>query len=306
MTDRAAQARGLRARVVLIAGRGAQADALARALGSLGARPVQANAPGGNRLGWRELGQGGLDQGGLDRGGLGEGARGQGWFGENVPEPGVLRPGVLRPGVLRPGVLRPGVLRPGAPAPGVALALVDACHPFDQDGPAHARAQAARAGVPLLVLRRPLWRPSVGDRWHRAQDAGHAARLLAPRWRRVFLAVGRDRIAPFAARPARRYFVRVLGPASGARRAERLLRDHRVLAAPGPFDRHGEARLFARLGIDALVARNAGGEGARPKLLAARALGLPVVLIEPPRAPRDSHASVGEIIAALAALAAVP
>jgi precorrin-6A/cobalt-precorrin-6A reductase len=301
MTDRAAQARGLRARVVLIAGRGAQADALARALGSLGARPVQANAPGGNRLGWRELGQGGLDQGGLDRGGLGEGARGQGWFGENVPEPGVLRPGVLRP-----GVLRPGVLRPGAPAPGVALALVDACHPFDQDGPAHARAQAARAGVPLLVLRRPLWRPSVGDRWHRAQDAGHAARLLAPRWRRVFLAVGRDRIAPFAARPARRYFVRVLGPASGARRAERLLRDHRVLAAPGPFDRHGEARLFARLGIDALVARNAGGEGARPKLLAARALGLPVVLIEPPRAPRGAHASVGEIIVALAALAAVP
>jgi precorrin-6A/cobalt-precorrin-6A reductase len=160
--------------------------------------------------------------------------------------------------------------------------------------------------VPLLVLRRPLWRPSVGDRWHRAQDAGHAARLLAPRWRRVFLAVGRDRIAPFAARPARRYFVRVLGPASGARRAERLLRDHRVLAAPGPFDRHGEARLFARLGIDALVARNAGGEGARPKLLAARALGLPVVLIEPPRAPRGAHASVGEIIVALAALAAVP
>jgi precorrin-6A/cobalt-precorrin-6A reductase len=291
MTDRAAQARGLRARVVLIAGRGAQADALARALASLGARPVQANAPGGNRVGWRELGQGGLDRGGLGEGGLGEGARGQGWFGENVPEPGVLRPGVLRP---------------GAPAPGQALALVDACHPFDQDGPAHARAQAARAGVPLLVLRRPLWRPSVGDRWHRAQDAGHAARLLAPRWRRVFLAVGRDRIAPFAARPARRYFVRVLGPASGARRAERLLRDHRVLAAPGPFDRHGEARLFARLGIDALVARNAGGEGARPKLLAARALGLPVVLIEPPRAPRDSHASVGEIIAALAALAAVP
>ncbi|MFT6772357.1 MAG: precorrin-6A/cobalt-precorrin-6A reductase [Paracoccaceae bacterium] len=186
---------------------------------------------------------------------------------------------------------------------GGALALVDACHPFDESGPFAAREQAERAGLPRLVLRRPPWRPGPGDRWLRTPHADTGARLLAPGWRRVLLAVGRDRIAPFARHGRHRFFVRAMAPPEGARPPERLLRDHVLLPDPGPFDLRAEAALFARLRIDVLVARNAGGEGARPKLLAARALGLPAVLIEPPRAPSGALPDIRATVAALAALA---
>lgn len=190
-------------------------------------------------------------------------------------------------------------------APGV-LAVVAACHPFDARGPAAARALARRIGAPHLVLARPLWRPGPGDRWIRARNAAHAARLLRPEWRRVFLAVGRDRIAPFAAIGPRRWFVRAQ-TAPGPLAPERLLRRAQVLDDPGPYAPMAEAALFRRLGIDVLVARNAGGDGARPKILGARALGLPVVLIEPPcAAPSGAHGDVASVISALRALAARP
>lgn len=187
---------------------------------------------------------------------------------------------------------------------GAPLALVSACHPFDDLGPDAALALARRLGLPHLALARPLWRPGPGDRWIRARNPVHAARLLPARWRRVFLAVGRDRIAPFAEAGTRAWFVRAQ-TAPSHRPPERLLRHAALIDNPGPYAPTTEARLLRRLGIDALVVRNAGGDGARPKVLGARMLGLPVVLIDPPRrAPPGAHADVAGVMAALSALAA--
>ncbi len=75
-----------------------------------------------------------------------------------------------------------------------------------------------------------------------------------------------------------------------------------VLPARGPFTADGERALFAERGIDAVVAKNAGGAGAAAKLAAARAAGLPVVMIaRPPPAPGPT---VGDVPAALDWLAA--
>ncbi|MFT4793897.1 MAG: precorrin-6x reductase [Paracoccaceae bacterium] len=185
-----------------------------------------------------------------------------------------------------------------------AIAVVCACHPFDARGPDAARALAHRLGAAHLALRRPLWRPGPGDHWLRARNGVHAARLMPHHWRRVFLAVGRDRIAPFAAAGDRRWFVRAQAPTRGLA-PERLLRHASLLDDPGPYAPAAEARLFRRLGVDVLIARNTGGDGARPKILGARLLGLPVVLIEPPlAAPPGSHRDIASVMAALHRLAA--
>ncbi|WP_198670681.1 precorrin-6A/cobalt-precorrin-6A reductase, partial [Oceanicella sp. SM1341] len=109
-----------------------------------------------------------------------------------------------------------------------------------------------------------------------------AARVAAGRGAgRLFLAVGRDQLAPFrAALPRAALFPRVLG--EGPRP---VLQSGAVLEAPGPFTEAGEAALFARLRIDLVVARNAGGAGGWPKLAAARALGLPALLLARPAPP---------------------
>jgi precorrin-6A/cobalt-precorrin-6A reductase len=58
----------------------------------------------------------------------------------------------------------------------------------------------------------------------------------------------------------------------------------------GPFAVEQEIELLREHGIDVVVSKNSGGQGAGAKIAAARALGLPVVMIERPPAPDSETA----------------
>lgn len=169
-----------------------------------------------------------------------------------------------------------------------------------------ARAAARALGLPYARLVRRRWTPGPGDRWRRVRSPAAAARALDPSWRRIFIALGRDRLRAFERMPGRLLYVRAPGRANGNGAPDapppRLARA-RLLREPGPYDEAGEAILLRRLGVDALVVRNAGGADAWPKLGAARRLGLPVVLVEPPPPGPRSLDGVGAALAWLTALA---
>lgn len=156
-------------------------------------------------------------------------------------------------------------------------AVVDATHPCSRVMPGRAAATATSAGVPRLRLARPPWAPQPGDVWHDADDVHHAARLLTELdARRVLLTVGRLQLAAFA-HVAASFVVRTIEPPHPL-----PLPPVEVVRARGPFSVAEEVDLLRQRGIDAVVTRNAGGGGA--KLTAARALGLPVVVIRRPAA----------------------
>ena len=69
------------------------------------------------------------------------------------------------------------------------------------------------------------------------------------------------------------------------------------LVAVGGFERYGDLALLRREAIELLVCKNAGGSGARAKLIAARTLGLPVVMIDRP--PLADRAEVHDVAAVL-------
>ncbi len=172
--------------------------------------------------------------------------------------------------------------------------LVDATHPFAARISANAALASAATGIPLLALERPAWQPGPGDRWTAAGDIAEAARLLAGPRRRVFLALGRQNLAAFAAQPQHRYLLRLVDPPAGPL----PLPDCALEIARGPFDTAGDLALMRHHGIELVVAKNAGGAGAEAKLAAARVLGLPVLMIaRPAPAPRPSVASVDEVLA---------
>lgn len=159
--------------------------------------------------------------------------------------------------------------------------LVDATHPFARRISAHAAAAAAATGLPLVVLDRPPWQAVRGDAWTRVPDMPAAAAALGPAPRRVFLAIGRQEVAAFRAAPAHAYLVRSVEPPDPADlppRAETLL-------ARGPFAEADERRLLAAHAIEAVVAKNSGGAATYGKIAAARALGLPVVIVDRPARP---------------------
>jgi len=157
-------------------------------------------------------------------------------------------------------------------------AVVDATHPFAATMTAHAVAASARAGVPLLVLRRPGWAEQPGDRWHRVADLAAAAARVPGLGERVFLTTGRQSIAAFAGVDACWFLSRSVEPPEPPL-PERV----EVVLDRGPFTLDGERALLAEHRIDVLVSKDSGGGTA--KLDAARERGLPVVLVDRPPLP---------------------
>ncbi len=170
------------------------------------------------------------------------------------------------------------VLVDGVPDPLIARAVIDASHPCERDIHARVAARCAAQGVPLLRYARPGWTAGEGDDWQVVPDGEAARAALDPTWSRVFLCLGRDERAAFTGNEGRHYLVRTRrdDPASEG------LVDFTLTAKAGPFTARSEADLMRDHRIDVLITRDAGGEGAYPKIEGARLLGLPVVLIARP------------------------
>jgi precorrin-6A/cobalt-precorrin-6A reductase len=160
-------------------------------------------------------------------------------------------------------------------------AIVDATHPFADRMPAHAAAAAARVGVPRLRLVRPPWVAGRGDDWHEVCDlAGAADRLAAIGAQRVFLAVGRQHLGPFASLTGVHTVVRSIEPPEGP-----LPPGAELVTARPPFTVDDELDLLRAHAVEAVVARNSGAPATEAKVVAARMLGIPVVMVRRPAPP---------------------
>lgn len=172
--------------------------------------------------------------------------------------------------------------------------VVDATHPFAERVSQHAAVACAAAGVPRLVLLRPPWSPQDGDNWITVADGEQAAASLEDLGRRVFLSVGRQELAPYGRLTEHWFLIRMIDPPD----QPLALPAHEVVIGRGPFEEAEERSLLQTHGIEALVSKNSGGSATYAKIAAARALGLPVVVIErPPPPPGEPVASVGEAVA---------
>lgn len=171
--------------------------------------------------------------------------------------------------------------------------VIDATHPFAAQMSTNAVAACAAEGVPLIALERAPWVAREGDCWTHVPDLAAAVTALAGPAKRAFLAIGRQHIDAFAAQPQHRYLLRLVDQPTGP-----LPFPADVVVARGPFDVAGDTALLQDHRIEVVVAKNAGGKGAVAKITAARALGLPVVMIDRPVIPpRRVAQSVAEVMA---------
>jgi precorrin-6A/cobalt-precorrin-6A reductase len=171
--------------------------------------------------------------------------------------------------------------------------LVDATHPFAAQMSRHAVRAAAQAGIPLTALTRPPWRPEEGDRWTMVPDLPAALAALAGPPRRILLALGRMHVDAFRVQPQHHYLLRFVD----APLVPPPLPDHHLLVDRGPFDADRDTALLRVHAIDLVLCKNAGGTGASAKLVAARRLGLPVLMIDRP--PLPARIAVHDVAAAL-------
>ncbi len=160
-------------------------------------------------------------------------------------------------------------------------AVIDATHPFAANMQWNAHTACLQVGVRRLRLLRPGWTAQPGDRWSRVTDlTGAAAALSASGADRVLLTTGRQELAPFAHLSPMWFLIRSIEmPVIPAGMQAEV-----VLARP-PFTVKSELELLRMHSIEIIVTKDSGADATAAKLVAARQLGLGVVMVDRPQSP---------------------
>lgn len=165
--------------------------------------------------------------------------------------------------------------------------LVDAVHPFAARISIHAFDAANAAKVKLIRIERPPWKPDSGDHWHNVPSLEDAVAVL-PEKATVFVTIGRQQLGAFLERQD----ITVVARAIEGPKIEIPSNWTMILAQP-PFTLEEECALFEEHGIDYLITKNAGGSETREKLLAARQLKKPVIMID--RLPKPQARTFSDV-----------
>lgn len=153
--------------------------------------------------------------------------------------------------------------------------MIDATHPFARRISENAIKASAMSGIPLEQRLRPRWQKQPGDRWKSVATIDAAAEVL-PQGATVFLALGRQYLDAFIRRGDCRFVIRMVDPPG----TPLGFSDHMLVLGKPASDPDREADLFTAHGITHLVCRNSGGPAGYAKIIAARRLALPVIMIE--------------------------
>lgn len=170
--------------------------------------------------------------------------------------------------------------------------VVDATHPFAEQISLNALSACEATGTPRLRLLRPAWDAVSGDIWHHADNISDAARKLADLGTSAFLSVGRQELGAFAILDNMNFLIRTVDPLDTV-----PLLKSTCITGRGPFSVYQETALLEAHEIDVVVSKNAGGDATYAKIIAARTLGLPVIMID--RQPPVSGDTVDNVDLAL-------
>ena len=165
--------------------------------------------------------------------------------------------------------------------------VADATHPFAAQISDNARTACEHAGVGRALLGRRPWSAQPGDRWtavaNVAEAVQHLAQHTAPR--HVFLTIGSRDAALFLELHRHHITMRMIEEPQTLAAARAAHPHNALILERGPFNTEREQQLFRERGFEVVVTKNAGGDAAWPKIAAARALGLGVIMVQPPAPP---------------------
>lgn len=172
--------------------------------------------------------------------------------------------------------------------------LIDATHPFAAQISFNAAQAANECGIPRLMLVRPPWEKMPGDDWISVANNQAAAEVLPGLAERIFLTIGRQEISAYAHLKDIWFLMRMIDPPT----ADVPLPPGELLLARGPFSLAQERSLLQTYQIGAIVSKNSGGDATYAKIIAARELGIPVVMIQRPPIPEgETVADVESVLA---------
>ena len=164
--------------------------------------------------------------------------------------------------------------------------IVDATHPFAQQMSRNAIAAATQTSTPLVAFTRPAWQATLTDQWQSVasiEAAVETIEKLPPQ--RIMLAIGRMHLHQFTHCQQHFFLLRLVDKPD----APLPFQHAQAIIDRGPFTAEADTALLKQQGIELIVSKNAGGTAAQSKLIAARELGIPILMIERPVIPERNE-----------------
>jgi precorrin-6A/cobalt-precorrin-6A reductase len=168
--------------------------------------------------------------------------------------------------------------------------IVDATHPFAAQMSWQVAGAATKVGIARVMLVRPAWTRSLEDSWIEVDSIAAAVKAIPASAERIFVTIGRQQLAPFAILTNKWCLMRSIDPPAPSI----PLPPGQLLLDRGPFSLERERELLTEYRIQAIVSKNSGGDATYAKIIAARELGLPVIMVQRPIVPE------GEFVADVA------
>ncbi|WP_407676144.1 cobalt-precorrin-6A reductase [Planktothrix mougeotii] len=172
--------------------------------------------------------------------------------------------------------------------------LIDATHPFAAQISFNAAKAALDCDIPRLMLSRPAWEKVPGDHWIEVESNQAAANILPGLAERIFLTIGRQELASYAHLKDIWFLMRMIDSPE----ADTPTPTGKLLLERGPFSLESDRSLLQDYQIGAIVSKNSGGDATYPKIIAARELGITVVMVQRPPVPEgEKVADIKSVVA---------
>ncbi|WP_106476987.1 precorrin-6A/cobalt-precorrin-6A reductase [Phytohalomonas tamaricis] len=160
-------------------------------------------------------------------------------------------------------------------------AIADLTHPFAATISATAVAAAALCTIPCWRFERPVWQAQPGDDWRVVDNHDELLTTIAP-FQRPFFTLGQSALHLLSRRGSHQHWlIRSAQPLP----ADAPAQGYDFIQATGPFALAEERQLLRDQAIDVIITKHSGGAATEAKLIAARELGLPVVMLARPTLP---------------------
>lgn len=180
--------------------------------------------------------------------------------------------------------------------------VIDATHPYAVNMSQQALLCCKQLGLPYFCFTRAPWQQQQGDHWINVAAWPGLIKACAE-FDRPFLTTGQLQQSALEqiSTQSKAVIYRTAAPSKAL-----LANNVQWIKAIGPFNLEQEQALMQDLGVDVLVSKNAGGEATIAKLAAARALNIPVIMLQRPsmiKTPQEGEYT--EVTALLASVNAL-
>lgn len=157
--------------------------------------------------------------------------------------------------------------------------IIDASHPFSNKISLNTFNACNLSKTPLIRLYRKPWYKKKKDVWIRVKSFFESTNYLKGKPKNIFLAIGKKYLNLYKEFDQHFYLLRLLEN----KEKKKFFTNQKCILSRGPFDVETDKKILKNHNIELIISKNSGGDGAYSKIVAARELKIPVIIISRPK-----------------------